>query len=211
MKHLALGVVVYLSAIIGLQAAPVTLATPPEQPLLLENTETEPVPAPVHDQFPKYRLGPEDALEITVWQEPDLQKEVLISPDGWLTFPLVGEIKALGKTIEEVRQEITKRLKRLIPEAVVSVSLIRIGSNKAYVIGKVNQPGEYTTGRYVTVMQVLSMAGGLRQFSAGDKIKILRRVNGREIAIPFNYDEVVSGRNLEQNIVLRDGDVVVVP
>ena len=211
MKKLVLGVVVYLSVVLGLQAAPETLATPPEQPLPLVNTASAPNLPGSGDHFPKYRLGPEDALEITVWQEPDLQKEVLISPDGWLTFPLVGEIKAQGKTIEEVRQEITKRLKRLIPEAVVSVSLIRIGSNKAYVIGKVNQPGEYTTGRYVTVMQVLSMAGGLRQFSAGDKIKILRRVNGREIAIPFNYDEVVSGRNLEQNIVLMDGDVVVVP
>ncbi len=211
MKKLALLSVMYLSAMTMLQAAPDTLAMPPVQPLLPENAQPARAQPQSGEQLPKYRLGPEDALEITVWQEPDLQKEVLISPDGWLTFPLVGEIKAQGKTVEEVRQEITKRLKRLIPEAVVSVSLIRIGSNKAYVIGKVNQPGEYTTGRYVTVMQVLSMAGGLRQFSAGDKIKILRRKNGREVAISFNYDEVVSGRNLEQNIVLRDGDVVVVP
>lgn len=211
MKNLALLAIMCL-VVTYVQASPETLATPPGQPPRMEEAQSARAVQPRSDNpLPKYRLGPEDALEITVWQEPDLQKEVLISPDGWLTFPLVGEIKAQDRTIEEVRQEITRRLKRLIPEAVVSVSLIRIGSNKAYVIGKVNQPGEYTTGRYVTVMQVLSMAGGLRQFSAGDRIKILRKENGREIAIPFNYDEVVSGRNLEQNIVLRDGDVVVVP
>jgi len=163
------------------------------------------------NNLPRYKLGPEDVLEITVWEEEALQKEVLIGPDGRLTFPLVGEIEALGKTIEDVRQEVTKRLKRFIPGAVVSVSLLRIGSNKAYVIGKVNQPGEYTTGRYVTVMQALSMAGGLKQFSAGNKIKVLRFVNGHEMAIPFNYDEIVKGKNLDQNIILKDGDVVVVP
>ena len=211
MKSLALLFVMYAIIATPLLAAPDMLAAPPNRVIAPQDA----LPAKtVHNKIsilPKYQLGPEDALEITVWQEEGLQKEVLISPDGWLTFPLVGEIRAQGKTIEEVRKEITTRLKRLIPEAVVSVSLIRIGSNKAYVIGKVNQPGEYTTGRYVSVMQILSMAGGLKQFSAGGKIKILRHDNGREIAIPFNYDEVVEGENLSQNIILKDGDVVVVP
>ncbi len=211
MKSLALLFVIYAIVATPLQAAPDMLAAPPN--LVIAPQDALPAKAAQNkiSILPKYQLGPEDALEITVWQEEGLQKEVLISPDGWLTFPLVGEIRVQGKTIEEVRKEITTRLKRLIPEAVVSVSLIRIGSNKAYVIGKVNQPGEYTTGRYVSVMQVLSMAGGLKQFSAGSRIKILRQENGREIAIPFNYDEVVEGENLSQNIILKDGDVVVVP
>jgi len=161
--------------------------------------------------LPRYQLGPEDVLEITVWQEEGLQKEVLISPDGWLTFPLVGDIEAQVKTLEAVREEITARLKRLIPEAVVSVSLISIGSNKFYVIGKVNKPGEYVTGRYISVMQALSMSGGLMQFSSGNKINILRYQDSQEIAIPFDYDEVVKGEHLSQDIILKDGDLVVVP
>jgi len=211
MKNLALLIVLFAIFSSPLLAASEKLTAPPTPPVVSQEDQPSIVEHNAVNTLPKYQLGPEDALEITVWQEEGLQKEVLISPDGWLTFPLVGEIRAQGKTIEQVREEITTRLKKLIQEAVVSVSLMRIGSNKAYVIGKVNQPGEYTTGRYVSVMQVLSIAGGLQQFSAGDKIKILRQENGLEIAIPFNYDEVVRGKNLYQNIILMDGDVVVVP
>lgn len=163
------------------------------------------------NQSPFYLIGPEDVLEISVWREEGLQKEVLVRPDGGVTFPLVGELRAKGKTTEQLRQEITEKLQKFISNPVVTVGVLKIGGNKIYVIGKVTRPGEYVTGRYVDVMQVLSMAGGLTPFAAEKDIKILRREGENITPLDFNYAAVAEGEDLEQNIVLRNGDVVVVP
>lgn len=160
---------------------------------------------------PVYRLAAEDVLRISVWKEEDLQREVIVRPDGRLSFPLIGEIDAQGRTIEQVRAEIGKRLSRYIPDPVVSVSLIKIGGNKVFVIGETNKPGVYVVGEYIDVMQALSMAGGLTPYADRDGIRILRRSDGQEKAIAFDYDAVVKGTRLEQNIRLRNGDVIVVP
>ncbi len=158
-----------------------------------------------------YRIGAEDVLEISVWKEDALKKEVLVRPDGGIAFPLVGDLQAAGKTVVQVQQEITQKLTRYIPNPVVSVSVLRIVSNKVYVIGKVNRPGELVTGRYLDVLQALSMAGGLTPYAAENKIKILRREGGKEISIPFEYAKVQNGSDLTQNIQLKSGDVVLVP
>lgn len=158
-----------------------------------------------------YRVGPEDVLEISVWKEEGLQKEVLVRPDGGLSFPLVGEIQATGKTAEEIREEVTQRLQRFISGPVVSVSVRKIVNNKIYVMGKVNRPGEYLTGHFLNVLQVLSMAGGLTPYAAENKIKILRKEGGSERVYPFEYGAIQRGEKLEQNITLRPGDVVLVP
>jgi polysaccharide export outer membrane protein len=158
-----------------------------------------------------YVLQPGDVLDVSVWKEKDLQRDVLVRPDGMLSFPLAGEIEARDKTVEQVRAEIAARLGRYIPNAVVAVAAKQINGNKIYVVGRVAKPGEYAATRYMSVMQALSLAGGMTPFAATGNIVILRRSGAGEVAIPFNYAQVESGRNLEQNILLRGGDVVVVP
>lgn len=160
---------------------------------------------------PGYQIGPEDVLEISVWKEEGLKKEVLVRPDGGVSFPLAGDVQAAGKTVQQIQQEITRRLKKFMTDPVVSVAVLKSVGNKIYVIGKVNKPGEFVAGRYVDVLQVLSMAGGLTPFAAENKIKVLRKENGEDLVFPFHYSQVKNGYNLEQNIILKGGDVVVVP
>ncbi|MCC6208478.1 MAG: SLBB domain-containing protein, partial [Gammaproteobacteria bacterium] len=112
---------------------------------------------------------------------------------------------------EEIQKEITQRLKKYIPEPVVTVVVEKVASYKIYVIGEVKNSGQYQVGHYLDVVQALALAGGLTAYAAENKIKILRRENGAEIAIPFEYAKVKSGADLKQNIILRRGDVVVVP
>jgi len=150
-------------------------------------------------------------LQISVWKEQNLQTEALVRPDGGLTFPLSGEHQAAGLSIDALRLAIEERLRKFIPDPVVTVSLRVLGGNRIYVVGKVNRPGEYPFSRPLDIMQSLSMAGGATPFAALNDIRILRRENGKQIAISFKYEEVERGRNLDQNILLKSGDTVVVP
>ena len=158
-----------------------------------------------------YHVQPGDVLAVSVWKEQDLSLDLLVRPDGGLSFPLVGDVEANGKTVEQLRQEVTERLKRYIPSPVVTVAIKTIGGNHVYVVGKVIKPGEYAFSRPVDVMQALSLAGGTTPFAALNDIVILRRENGRLGAIPFHYAAVEHGKDLAQNIILESGDTVVVP
>jgi len=169
------------------------------------------VPKASGGHLPSYLLGPGDVLGISVWKEEGLQKEVLVRPDGRITYPLVGELWAGGKTVVQLEKAIVKSIKRFIPDPVVTVSVLQVVSNHIYVIGKVNRPTDFGAPSYINVMQALTMAGGLNPFAKASDIKILRRVNGKEIAISFDYDDVANGENLKQNIFLQNGDVDVVP
>lgn len=158
-----------------------------------------------------YLLGPEDVLEISVWKEESLQREVLVRPDGKISFPLVGDVHAEGKTPEQLRHEIAGWLKKYIPDPVVTILVTKVAGYKIYVIGQVKKAGQYAVGQYLDVLQALALAGGLTPFAAEGKIKIIRRESGTETVIPFDFSEVKKGQKLEQNIILRSGDVVVVP
>jgi len=158
-----------------------------------------------------YRVGAEDLLEITVWREDALKREVLVRPDGGISYPLIGEVQAAGKTVDQLREEITKRLEKFVPDAAVSVTVLKTGSQRIYVLGKVTKPGEFPVGRNVDVLQALSMAGGLTPFADANGIRIMRRDGDRQSTLPFEYGRVVRGEKLEQNVLLRAGDVVVVP
>ena len=158
-----------------------------------------------------YMVQPSDVLHISVWREEDLNQEVLVRPDGGFSFPLAGDIDARGKTVEALRAEIVDRLSHLIPELVVTVSVIQINGNKIYVIGQVNRPGEFIVNPQVDVMQALSMAGGATAFAELNEIFVLRRQDDKQIQLPFRFNDVVRGRDLEQNILLESGDVLVVP
>jgi polysaccharide export outer membrane protein len=158
-----------------------------------------------------YRIQPGDLLIVSVWKEQDLQSEVLVRPDGGLSFPLVGDIAAAGRTIEDLRVTMIERLRKFIPDPAVTIAVKQLGGNRIYVLGKVNRPGEFLFSRPIDVMQALSLAGGATSFAALDDIQILRREPRGQTALRFRYSEVEQGRKLEQNILLRSGDTVVVP
>ncbi len=159
----------------------------------------------------KYLLGPEDAIEVSVWKEPDLTKQLVVRPDGKITYPLIGEVQASGKTVKQLQEEILKRLEKYVTDAHVTVILLKAQNYKIYVTGKVNKPGDFMIGKPVNVMQAISMAGGLTPFASPGSIMVLRTIGGKEEVYPFNYKEVAKGRFLEQNRTLLPGDVVVVP
>lgn len=158
-----------------------------------------------------YRIGPGDVLDISVWKEEGMQLQVVVKPDGGITFPLAGDIVASGLSTEELTDVLKKRLIRYIPNPVVTVSVAQSVSNKIYVVGKVNRPGEYRATNYMDVLQALSVAGGLTPFADSDDIKIIRRSETGKQVFDFDYDEVISGKHLEMNITLQAGDTVAVP
>ena len=166
---------------------------------------------PVSQVDPGYRLGPEDIMMVSVWKDEQLTREVVVRPDGMFSFPLVGDIQAEDRTVEDIRGDLVKRLTKYIPNPNVSVAVTKVVSYKVYVVGRVNKPGEYLIGHYTDVLQALSLAGGLTPFAAENDIKVMRRARGEQYAIPFRYGDVRKGRDLEQNIILRRGDVVMVP
>lgn len=159
-----------------------------------------------------YVLQAGDVIAVTVYQEESLSGEVLIRPDGGMSFPLVGDIRAAGQTPLEVKRELELRLADYIPESNVTVAVTQINGNQVFVVGKVNRPGAYPIYRPLDVMQALSLAGGTAQFADVDGIRILRRDSeGRQRVYEFEYSDVVNGRNLEQNMLLLSGDTIVVP
>jgi polysaccharide export outer membrane protein len=167
--------------------------------------------APVSEVDPGYKLGAEDVMLVSVWKDEQLTREVVVRPDGMFSFPLIGDVQAEDRTVEDIRGDIVKRLTKYIPNPNVSVAVTKVISYKVYVVGRVNKPGEYLIGHYTDVLQALSLAGGLTPFAAENDIKVMRRVRGEQHAIPFRYGDVRKGRDLEQNIILRRGDVVMVP
>ena len=158
-----------------------------------------------------YQIQPGDVLNIAVWRESDLHLEVLVRPDGGFSVPLIGEIDASGKTIPILREELLSRYGKFIPDTDVSVSIKQLNGNKVYVIGKVGRPGAFVMLRPMDVMQMLSMAGGITPYAAVDDIKILRRNGEDQQVFGFQYSSVERGQKLTQNILLKSGDVIVVP
>ncbi len=159
-----------------------------------------------------YQLNPGDVLEISVWKEEGMQRQVAVLPDGNISFPLAGHVKAAGMTPAQLKAVLEKRLKNYFADPVLTVSVLQVSGNKIYVIGQVRAPGEFPANRPVDVMQALSLAGGLTTFAAENDIRILRRdASGKQQALKFSYSDVSKGKALNSNIVLRSGDVVVVP
>jgi polysaccharide export outer membrane protein len=158
-----------------------------------------------------YLLRAGDTLIISVWKETELQHEVLIRPDGGISFALAGDLKAAGHTVAEVSQELQTRVREYIPDAVVSVWVKTILGNQVFVIGKVLKPGNFVLSGPMDVMQALSLAGGATPYAATNRIRVLRRNGDRLTSIPFHYRQVARGHKLDQDILLQNGDTVVVP
>jgi polysaccharide export outer membrane protein len=149
---------------------------------------------------PAYKIGPQDMLRIDVWKEPDISRIVPVRPDGKITLPLVNDVQASGLTTTQLAAKIAEGLKKYITSPQVTVGVTEINSRRVFVSGEVTRPG-----------QALSSAGGFTQFAREKKIYILRMEDGRQVKHPFNYKEAVSGKNVEQNIILEGGDIIVVP
>lgn len=158
-----------------------------------------------------YRIGPGDEIEISVWKDQNLTRQIVVPPDGVMTYPLIGEVDTKTLTIPDLRRIVTEKLGTYIKSPSVTVILIRPESMIAYVVGKVNKPGRYAIRMDTTVIQILAMAEDLDPFASPGSIIILRKENGETTTIPFDYNEVKKGKNLAQNIVLKRGDVVIVP
>ncbi len=161
--------------------------------------------------LPGYALQAGDQVEISVWGEEELQRTVLVRPDGKFSFPLAGEIDAAGRSATDVETEITQKLLTYIPEAVVTVSVSGINGNRIYVIGQVNNPGSFVMNPQLSVLQALSLAGGTTAFASVNDIIVVRGRGSEQQALPFRYSDISRGRNLNQNIQLESGDVVIVP
>jgi len=158
-----------------------------------------------------YRLNPGDILNISVWNEDALQQEVMVLPDGSISFPLVGILQAANRTPGQVQQEIKKKLSRLIPDPEINLTVSAVEGNNIFIIGKVNRPGRFPMTRPTDVVQALSLAGGFTPYAKTEDIQILRRTGKKQKVINFDYSKIAEGKALESNILLQSGDTIVVP
>lgn len=179
-------------------------------------------------QAEPYRLRPGDRLEVTVWQEPKLNRVIVVGPDGRIAFPLAGHLKAGGATVEAVEASLKARLaKQYTQDIDVTVAIAQIKEIPPepqkpekveekirpgiFVTGEVAKPGRYEYRHSLNVLQAIALAGGLGPFAADRRIKIRRKVHGEEMLYEFDYDAFSSGDDLSGNLLLRNGDVVIVP
>jgi polysaccharide export outer membrane protein len=163
-------------------------------------------------QHEAYVIGAGDILEIMVWKNDELKKIVPVRPDGNISLPLVGELIVEGKTIKDLSEQLQETYAKYITDPVISVSVQQINSMYVYIIGRVNAPGVKPITAKTNVLQGLAMASGLTPFAEGNEIQVFRtKDDGTTSLIAFDYDEVSRGRNLQQNIFLKRGDVIVVP
>ena len=158
-----------------------------------------------------YLIGPGDVLDIAVWKDEALTRSCVVRPDGAISFPLIGDIQATGKTPSQLKAVMEGKLDRFVPKVTLSLEVKQVNSLIIYVIGKVNAPGRFIMNANVNVLQAIAAAAGLNPFAKHNKIKIFRQGKDETIIFPFEYDEDIEGNRLEQNIRLQRGDVVVVP
>jgi polysaccharide export outer membrane protein len=160
---------------------------------------------------PDYVIGPGDVLAIRFWRRDDVSADVTVRPDGRISLLLLDDVEAAGLTPEQLRDRITDEANKLFEDARVTVIVREVNSRNVYITGMVARPGPYPLRDRLTVLQLIAMAGGLRDFANGDDITITRTVNGKEVGYRFNYNDVRNRRRLEQNIELKPGDTVIVP
>ena len=158
-----------------------------------------------------YVIGADDVLSIVYWRDKDMTGEVTVRPDGKISLPLLNDVHAAGLTPTQLGDRLTEASRRYIEDPNVTVVVHQINSRKVFITGEVAKPGPYPLTEPTTVVQLISIAGGLRDYANSKKIVVVRTENGRPVTYPFNYKAVESGKNLRQNIELKPGDTVIVP
>lgn len=174
--------------------------------------KTSPTESPkMAEADPNYVIGPQDVLNISVWKEAELTREVPVRPDGKISMPLLNDVQAAGLTPTQLADQITTSLKKFVTDPQVTVIVAQINSQRVYILGEVTRAGAYPLLPQMTFLQALSSAGGFTIFANVKKIYLLRQENGKQERYPFDYKEVLAGKNSEQNITLKAGDTIVVP
>ena len=158
-----------------------------------------------------YLIGPGDVLSIDIWKEPELSKQVSVRLDGHISLPLVNDIEAAGLTLAQLREQLAEKYKDFVDVPEVSVTLIESRSKRIYLLGKVNTPGEYPLQKNMTVVQAISLAGGLAEWADSADIRLIRKIKGTERTFRVDYDAIVSGEDLGQNVQLQPDDTIFVP
>ncbi|THK43074.1 polysaccharide export protein [Methylophaga sp. SB9B] len=158
-----------------------------------------------------YTLNPGDRLFISVWNEEALQKEVIILPDSTISFPLAGQFNTQGRTVIELEDELKAKLSDYISDPVVNITVNAVAGNTVHIIGKVLRPGSFSMSQPLDAMQALSLAGGLNTFAEENNIIILRRNGDKQEIIPVHYARIKKGQSLDSNVMLKSGDVIIIP
>lgn len=180
---------------------------PPDSSLAGDASKTQaPAAAPQ-----EYLVGESDVLHVNVWKEPEVTQTVVVRTDGYISLPLINEIKVSGMTPAQIQSLIAYKLQAYLANPQVTVTVTDIRSKRAFITGEVARPGGYSLNTETTVLQLIAQAGGLTAFAKRGNITILRFENGKRQRLPFDYKEVVQGKNADQNVALRPGDTVVVP
>jgi polysaccharide export outer membrane protein len=156
-------------------------------------------------------IGPDDLLDVVFWREKELSASVVVRPDGMISLPLINDVRAEGLTPEQLRLALTTAAAKFVEEPTVTVVVKAINSRKVFITGQVGKPGPYPLNGPTTVLQLIAMAGGVAEYADKSKILVVRKESGKDLALPFNYSEVTSGKRLQQNIELKPGDSVIVP
>lgn len=197
-KHCGWLLVVALASFAGAQAkTSSTPASSPEKP-------------PAASAGPDYVIGPDDTLHISVWKEPDLTETLPVRPDGKISMPLLNDVTAAGMTPTQLATSITEKLKKYVADPRVTVVVTAMNSQRVYMTGEVLHPGPTPLTPNMTVLQALAGAG-FTQFANTKGIYVLRIVDGKQQKIPINYKKLIRGEAVDQNILLKPGDTVVVP
>lgn len=160
---------------------------------------------------PGYVIGPDDALAVVFWREKDLSADVVVRPDGMISLPLLNDVKAEGLTPEQLRVALTAAAGKFVEEPTVTVVVKAINSRKVFITGQVGKPGPYPLAGPMTVLQLIAMSGGVAEYAKKSKVVVVRKDSGKDVIYPFNYEEVMEGKKLQQNIELKPGDTVIVP
>jgi polysaccharide biosynthesis/export protein len=206
--------------IMGSSVLPATAQAPAATAPASQATGSNPAPptgvaprpaSPAAGVSAEYVIGPEDVLGISFWREAEMTGDVTVRPDGRITLPLIGELKAAGLTPDALKQEIHKAATKLFEDPTVSVIVRQVNSRKVFIMGSVTTPGSHPLIRdNLTVMQLIAMSGGLTEFADKKNITVVRIEGGKQKTFKLNYNEVAEGKRLEQNIVLIPGDTVIV-
>lgn len=207
--------IVVLSIAVSASVAAQTGSTQAPRPAQPAEVAAEKPPA---DQVPlgvtppaDYVIGAEDVLEVIVWREKDLSTQVMVRPDGLVSLPLLNDVQAGGLTPEQFRERVSRAAAKFVESPSVTVIVRTINSRKVYVMGEVARPGTYPLTAPTTVLQLLGTAGGPTPFADLKDISVVRTIGEKTIFLPFNYREVTRGRKMEQNVLLRPGDTVIIP
>jgi polysaccharide biosynthesis/export protein len=204
MKHIV------ISLLVSFFFASAIFAQSPTTPEPANASALQGAPAgPINDN--NYIIGPEDLITVYVWKEPELTQTLSVRPDGKISLPLLNDLTASGCTTLELKEKISSGLTKFIAEPNVTVIVQSARSQKASIMGEIARPGTYFINGPTNILQLISLAGGFRDFANTTKISIVRQENGKTTKLKFNYRDFLKGKNLDQNVQIRPGDIIVVP